>query len=341
MADLKTAITEVVTGLGMCGADDLSHALADQPAALQNVSTEDFDRLRHAWDDGTHRDLFVASWMNGQAFLRARDALRGRPPLVVEWRGPHRSVGDEAVPADLRVDHVYLVSCKYLSRIVVNASPEHLFDRVLKGGHGQRSAGNWFQEIAPDEHAALYASVRDTAGIALPDDVTALTTEQRRDIAHSFERGRPWPGNGDALYAALVERVAAESARRWRAAIATKAEPMLWRLLRIGSAPYFVLGASSKGFTRFRIATPWDWRQHFELRAFDVEARAGGQPMVAWRAVVRTRAGCTETTVNGHVEIRWSHGRFCGPPEAKVYLDTPHAEVPGYFPLETEHERPR
>ena len=64
-----------------------------------------------------------------------------------------------------------------------------------------------------------------------------------------------WPGEGDTLYRALVERAAAESARRWTAAIGSKAEPMLWRLLRIGSAPYFVLGASAKGFTRYRIAT--------------------------------------------------------------------------------------
>jgi hypothetical protein len=334
VADLKTAITEIVTGLGMCGADDIGAALDCRPSALHNVSDSDWQRMRDAWSDGTHRDLFVASWMNGQAFLRSRDALRGRPPLVVEWKGPHRSVGDEAIPADLRVDHVYFVSCKYLSRIVVNASPEHLFDRVLKGGHGQRSAGNWFQEIAPEEHAALYESVRDSVGNPLPADVMALTAEQRRELAHSFERGNPWPGEGDECYAALVSQVASESARRWRAAIDSKAEPMLWRLLRIGSAPYFVLGASPKGFTRFRIATPWDWRQTYELRKFDVEARAGGQPMVAWDAIVRRRADNVEVPVCGHVEVRWSHGRFCGPPEAKVYLDTPHDAVPGYFPLD-------
>jgi len=335
LTDLKTAVTEIVTGLGMCGDDDVGVALKDRPDALENVSADEFGRLGDAWNEGRHRDLFVASFMNGQAFLRARDALRGRPPLLVEWKGPHRSVGDEAVPADLRVDHVYLVSCKYLSRIVVNASPEHLFDRVLKGGHGQRSAGNWFHEVAPAEHADLYATVRDTVDPTLPTDVNALTAEQRRAIAHSFDRGSAWPGDGDALYRALVDRAAAESARRWTAAIGPKGEQMLWRLLRIGSAPYFVLGASSRGFTRYRIATPWDWRRHFELRAFDVEARAGGQPMVAWAATVRRRADGGETIVAGHVEVRWSHGRFCGPPEAKVYLDTPHTDVPGYFPLET------
>ncbi len=333
MADLKTSITEIVTGLGMCGADDVPSALACPPSAVQNVNHDDWQRLQRAWSNGEHRDLFVAAWMNGKAFLGARDALRGRAPILVEWKGPHRSVGDEAVPADLRVDHVYFVSCKYLSRIVVNASPEHLFDRLLKGGHGQRSSGNWFHEIAAAEHAALYASVRDEVPLLLPRDVSALSAGQRRDLAHSFARGSTWPGRGEELYAELVERVATESARRWRTAIDSKAESMLWRLLRIGSAPYFVLGASSKGFTRFRIATPWDWRQHFELRAFEVEARPGGQPMVGWDAAVRNRCDGTESTVSGHVEVRWSHGRFCGPPEAKVYLDTPHSAVPGYFPL--------
>jgi hypothetical protein len=55
--------------------------------------------------------------------------------------------------------------------------------------------------------------------------------------------------------------------------------------------------------------------------------------MVGWRATVDDReAGCTRT-IEGHVEIRWSHGRFAQPPEAKVYLDTPHHLVAGYWPL--------
>ena len=334
MADLKTAITEIVTGLGMCGAADVEAALEVPPAALRNVDDATWQRLRDAWRDGIHRDLFVASWMNGRAFLHARDALRGRAPLVVEWKGPHRSIGDEAVPADLRVDHVYVVSCKYLSRIVVNASPEHLFDRLLKGGHGQRTGIDWYEEVAAAEHAALYAVVRDSLNMPLPESVADLTTGQRRDLGHSYERGSPWPGAGDRLYAALVEQVAAASAHRWREAIGTTREAMLWRLLRIGSAPYFVLGASAKGFMRLRIATPWDWRQHFELRKLTIEPRAGGQPMIGWEAIVRRRANGDELPVRGFVEIRWSHGRFGAPPEAKVHLETPHSEVPGYFTLD-------
>ena len=40
----------------------------------------------------------------------------------------------------------------------------------------------------------------------------------------------------------------------------------------------------------------------------------------------------------GHVEIRWSHGRFAQPPEAKVYLDTAMAELPGYHRLDATSE---
>ena len=331
MADLRTTITEVVTALGMLGYDDLDAALTARPDAIVNVGGEIHEALQRARKEGRHTDVFAAAFINGQRFLSARDALRGRVPFLVEWKGAHRAPGDEVVPADLRVDHVYLVSCKYLSRIVVNASPQYLFERLLAGGQGRRGA-DWFAEVAPAEHAALYAAVRGAIDPALPTDVRALDRVQRRALGTALRDG--WPDGALDHYHALTTAVATESAARWAAAMRTEPEAMLWRLLRIGSAPYFVLGASPKGFLRLRIATPWDWRRRYELRRFVVEAGEGrGQPVVAWSAVVRRRDDRSETTVCGHVEVRWSHGRFAGPPEAKVYLDTPHDEVPGYFPL--------
>ncbi len=51
----------------------------------------------------------------------------------MEWKGTGRAPGDEVAPIDLRVDHVYLVSCKYLSKILFNVSPAHIFDDLLVG----------------------------------------------------------------------------------------------------------------------------------------------------------------------------------------------------------------
>src|SRR3546814_17626461 len=79
--------------------------------------------------------------------------------------------------------------------------------------------------------------------------------------------------------------------------------------------------------------TPWDWRQAFELKRFDVWGDDPCQPQVRWQARVRGRAEGEEHVVDGHVQVRWSHGRFEKPPEAQLYLDTPHNRVPGYLPL--------
>ena len=89
----RTEITEIVTGLAAFGAGDLEAALSDPPAAFGGVGAERWDRLRGLHKEGRHRAEFAAAWANGRAFLDARDGLRGRPPEVVEWKGPHRPPG--------------------------------------------------------------------------------------------------------------------------------------------------------------------------------------------------------------------------------------------------------
>ena len=59
-----------------------------------------------------------------------------------------------------------------------------------------------------------------------------------------------------------------------------------------------------------------------------------GSPGSTGPVPTASRDDGTERDVAGHVEIRWSHGRFAQPPEAKVYLDTPMSSLPGYHPLD-------
>jgi len=336
MPALRTEVTEIVTGLGTLGAADLDQALGSrQPAQLRNVDDATWERLRSAYREGGHRGEFLAAWNNGRAFLRSTDGLRGRVPAIVEWKGGHRDPGDDVVPSDLRIDHVYLVSCKYLSRVLHNAAPWALFDRSLAGAAGPRQDTSWFDAVAPVEHQRLYQAVRRShaGGLELPEQVTALTSHQRRELRAAIPRD--WSAECADAYRSLAATASERSAERWRDQLTSPRErvAMLWRLLRLGAAPYFVLGTGAGDSLRLRVATPWDWRAAYDLRTFDVEPEGTGQPRVRWWAVVRDREGAREVEVAGHVEIRWSHGRFGGLPEAKVYLDTPHQRVPGYFPL--------
>jgi hypothetical protein len=324
-------VTELATGLGTLGLS-ADEALERRPAEMVSASPELWTLLRRAAEGGELKPAFESAWANGEAFLNASDGLRGRRPAIVEWKGAQRAPGDEVVPADLRVDHVFLISCKYLSRILVNASPANLFERLLKGGHGARGP-DWYGIVALSEYQHLYEAVCGEVGATdLPRRVTEMSGHDRRRLRAALAT---WPESCIEAYNILVGAVAEASARRWRLAMAGhgEREAMFWRLLRIGSAPYFVLGSSLAGPLRLRIATPWDWRQEYRLLEFDVTAESAGQPTVAWRALVRERHAGGEKAISGHVEIRWSHGRFGAPPEAKVYLDSPHVDVPGYVAL--------
>lgn len=337
-----TKLTEIVTGLGTLGSDHPLHTLPVRPGELRNVTDAVWSDVVATWNEPTHRGLVDAAFENGQFFLHAAEALRGRRPRIVEWTGPQRSPGDEVAPVDLRVDHVYLISCKYLSKITMNASPAHLFERLLTGGHGRRSE-DWYRRIAPVEYQSLWNEstrwINDHhAQVELSTDPESLTKAGRKQVSALLRDGaKKWPIELQDPYRRLCGAVAASSAEAWReslaAASAGAAEAMLWRLLRIGSAPYFVLGAAGAGASlRFRVASPWDWRQSFQFKRLEIEPVDAGQPTVGWRAVVIDHRG-GDRSIRGHVEIRWSHGRFSGPPEAKVYLDTPFADVAGYWPL--------
>jgi hypothetical protein len=401
----RTTVTELGTALGMLGLGDIDEAVRSRTVVMHSLSPEMWERLAGLRSGGAYDAEFHAAWANGQAFLTADDGLRGRLPQVVEWKGTGRAPGDEVAPIDLRVDHVYLVSCKYLSNILFNVSPTSIFDSLLFGGQGRvgRAArevvpggGDWFAEVAPSEYQTLYeavrlAAVRGTEGVTssspagssasagrpewpgrgpaavalpglgtsdgvsvpepapasavpgvgappplvlrdLPARVVDLTAPEREALGQWLRPG--WPAGAKELYAALSGAVAWASAGRWQAAMdAGAGEAMLRRLLRIGSAPYFVLGSSAARSLQLRIATSWDWRQQFQLMGLTIESQPGGQPRVGWEATVRDRVSHQVHPVAGHIEVRWSHGRFGGLPEAKGYLDTPHHLVPGYFAL--------
>jgi hypothetical protein len=406
----------------MLGLADIDRAIDCRSAVMHSLSPEMWQHLARLRGGGAFDAEFHAAWENGRAFLSADDGLRSRLPQIVEWKGTGRAPGDEVAPIDLRVDHVYLVSCKYLSDILFNVSPAAVFDHLLVAGQSRAGrggagggggggvlpgGGDWYAEVAPAEYQALYAAVREaaqrgegavaaqrsgvrnaavatgsgrgggapalpgletveaeagvdvgvgvggvvggpaswgaagpngTGGVAdlreLPQLATDLTSAQRDALGKWLRAG--WPPGVKDLYVALSDAVAWASVRRWEAAMERgggTGEAMLWRLLRIGSAPYFVLGSSPERSLRLRIATSWDWRQHFQLGSISLEPQRGGQPRVGWHAVVRDRASSEISEVTGHIEVRWSHGRFGGLPEAKGYLDTPHHVVPGYFAL--------
>jgi hypothetical protein len=315
----------------MTGSPDVESALAARHAALTNVSAEHWDCASRLWMSGDYASEFLTGFANGLAFLRADAGLRERVPRLIEWTGGRRDPGDGAVPADLRIDHVYLISCKYRSQVLHNRSPARLFEATLTNVPVDE-ASDWYSRVAPNEHQALYATCASRAiALELPTAVTDLKKPERRALSLLLDE---WPDDAIAEYEALCSEVSANSANAWREALAdVPGDVMFWRLVRIYQAPYFVLGSDSAGAVRLRVDTPWEWRNKFRFRTFSVGPLSGGQPLVAWRMDCDDLESGLPRHVEGHVQVRWSHRRFGQRPEAKVYLDGPLATVPGYNPL--------
>ncbi|MCZ7530144.1 MAG: hypothetical protein M5U31_07230 [Acidimicrobiia bacterium] len=93
MPAARTEITEIVTGLATLGAFTLDEALSTRPPELCNVDDDVWERLGSLRTAGEYRAEFAAAWANGRALLDADDALAGRRPRMVEWKGNQRVPG--------------------------------------------------------------------------------------------------------------------------------------------------------------------------------------------------------------------------------------------------------
>lgn len=327
-----TLVSELATALGMVRRT-LPEAMGHIPTELTGVPSETWTELQQAYESKKHDALFQNSFDNGRSFATSEVALRHRQPGEVEWCGPRKLRGEGTIPADLRVDHVYLVSCKYDSRNFLNSGPAKLFDDRLRDGK-QRST-SWYTEVARGSYQEYYRAVRQHFGLlSLPADVNSLSGADRQLLSTTLPRFMP-PELAD-VQAQFCEAVSVASADRWRMSVG-KSNPQrtefAMTLLRIPQAVYFLLGQDGSVPHRFKVLSRWDWAKRFTLDDFVISSSKALQPTVDWCIVVKDRESGEELRARGHVEVRWSHGRFNNAPEAKVYLDSRLDETPGYVAL--------
>ena len=242
MPSAKTEITEIVTGLAISGAADGRRGAARSPGGQRRrrrLGPARRPRRGRTAPAGVRRRV-------GQrpGLPRRRAGLRGRPPQLVEWKGPTHAPGDEVVPADLRVDHVWLVSCKYLSKVLANAAPSRLFDRGLAGGPAEpRATGTRRSPPTRTRRSSRRCASSSAPGRRCrPTPATSPRRTGPSCARTSMPAGRRMHSLPTGRWRSRSVRASAD---RWKPALAKRAdaEAVLWRLLRIGSAPYFVLGA--------------------------------------------------------------------------------------------------
>jgi len=199
-----------------------------------------------------------------------------------------------------------------------------------------RTTGPWFDSVALEQYQVYFLAVRSHYGLnGISSDVTKLDAEDRLILKQALPRQMSDELSGEQ--AVFCQAMATASVERWRKSVTSQRQRQEFALslLRIPQAIYFLLGVDGPTSLRFKVASRWDWAKQYEVRELNMSARHGAmQPTVDWRLVVTDCVSQTNLVVEGHVEVRWSHGRFLGAPEAKVKLDTALRAVPGYIDLD-------
>lgn len=344
MASSRTRLTELATAVGLVLDSAVPEASDLDDLEIPGIERDTWWPELHSALSGPPGGVELArrAISNGQAFRS--QVLEGRMPRRIEWTGSSRTTWTSDIPRDLSVDGVWFIQAKFDSTCVLNTSPASLADSLL-ADDGVATRASWYEQVALPELAAYYDVVRrgvdgsslwGMEGVELPADVRDLDGSHRRVLKEAMRGTTPDPAE-EAAYAELSRAVSIETALRWqhrlRAATASQQTQMLFRMLRIAGGPYWLLGTKGATLVRLAVVDTRTWRDRHRLRSFEVTAARVGQPQVDWRAVVTDARNGGDVVVEGHCEIRWSHGKLQGNPECKVQVDTPLAALPGYDPM--------
>jgi len=335
MPDNRTKITELATALGMTKYPTLEEACQNRPEEIK-IDAKDWSDLDKIIDEGEFAQYAQKAFDNGKYFKRHPDGLLDQTVRRIEWTANQKNPGDENIPSDIIVNRTIYISCKYKSNLLHNAAPARIFVNALVPQSSKKKL-NWYEHVAREEHNSFYKKSISFFDLGnMPDTPDQLKKSQKERLKKCFEPySSRLPPPLQESYQELISKVSSVSSNKWKAALGNKGNSvrMLWRLLRIYTATYFILGSNGKDDLRIRVCTPWEWNRKFELQSFDIFPAGGGQPQVNWKARCLDTKNKSSHEINGIVEIRWSHGKFYRNPEAKVQLKTKHGQVPGYYPL--------
>ena len=100
------------------------------------------------------------------------------------------------------------------------------------------------------------------------------------------------------------------------------------KLIRMDNHAYVICGL--EGGKPFAALVPSYEAFNRTYKVIGIEAleRNRGQPEVGIRVTVQNKETSDLAQFEFHTEIRWSHGKFCGNPEGKIYRDFLYAELP-------------
>ena len=106
-------------------------------------------------------------------------------------------------------------------------------------------------------------------------------------------------------------------------------ENIVKQFFRMNAVPYILVGLDKHRPFGLQIPDVTEWKRNWKIVSLNATPDlTRGQSVVDICMVVEEKTSRTTHSMDFHVEIRWSHGKFCGNPEAKLYKEFSWSSVP-------------
>ncbi len=347
MPSAKTETSELSVAFGILGMDP-THVYPQSEIDLRfddSLSEEKFAAFRAEYKRNTalYNRLLRVGWTMRNRHLPFKRAG------VVQWTGPFHQASTTSVAKDLLVANTP-ISVKTESNVVANLSPPNMMVNLPGGTAPSSREVNWYLTTKPDEFQELYAFVRGMSPELkdLPKDIRSFEEQAHRDDRKRIQKILKESSDREnkaftKRYRELCHRVAEKSAELFNqnlaASLSTGArkavlENLMRWFFRLNAVQYVLCGIDRK--EEFALVVPdlTSWLRKWNLaEVVATPDLTRGQSVVDFEVIFRRKKDRSEHMAPFHAEIRWSHGRFSGAVESKLYKEFAWSELPFFTGL--------
>ena len=338
MARSQTVFSEIYVAMAI--------ANTRLPQDIISVNEGDIDVYQK---ELTKRMDSKSSLIKNKALFEAGKILRkhilesGISNFKIKWSGDNHLSGIESVAKDLEIDPInWRVSVKENADVFINSSATTVFIDLPQGKFGQRVRGeDWFLKVAPDEFQEYYLSCNgnNVAGYAtIAEYYQYVKGKDRKDFSqyvatlHSKKSKKVLKS-----YQELCDKVSVESAnifnlnfQKFTNETGNKNPlvPIFHFFFKINGISYYLIGSEKNKPFVVSLPPSSKWVKKYKFLNIEAISRKAGQPEVDLNFSFKNKETGETYNIPLKIEIRWSHGKFCGNPEAKVYKQWSYTDLP-------------
>jgi len=288
--------------------------------------------------------LVDALMKSGQAIRNALLSDGSISKLNIEWTANDKTGSMSTVAKDIHIQNLNLrISVKENANVFINGSAEKIFIQLPSGVFGRSIRGkDWFIETARDElnNYFLACEGESFTGNTNIEEFYQTSKKEARKKFGSHVKHLHDTKNITVMhaYAVLCEKVSVKSAEIFNKNLAVfistqknvsnALQPIFYFFFRINGVKYILAGTEDMHPFAVYMKPGDEWVKRYEFSNISAVPLQSGQPEVLLNFTFRDKLEKRTFDLNLKIEIRWSHGKFCGNPEGKVYKRWKYTDLP-------------